>query len=402
MFFDLSIPVPTPATQFQPQSSKKNKGKQPVVQSQVAQQNVAFSPVQISKLESRIDLLVRLGYTVIAFNQTIKSKVDSKGHVNVLDPLLKQLKPRPGVIFLKRLTIVLDEDSEKGNGLTASNSSLLALYDLLALHPTNQTALSSACLTHTQPSALTTHIISLPLTAPRLPFRLKHTLIRTAIKNGAVFEINYAGALHGEDERRNWWASARELARVSKGKGLIVSGDAEANTDLRAPRDVGNLLTLLGLAQNLTHDASTVTPKSLVLRAQTRRTYRAILSEPTLIMPAGERSTLASEPIVAVKLGVLASTSDISGSPIPDRPDARVNGSSLQIRPDLETLSPLAHLTSTSAASVHTGTPKSTAGYGAKRLFDSLDGDEATVRMMQTTDTESTIKKKRAKTGQNI
>lgn len=91
---------------------------------------------------------------------------------------------------------------------------------------------------------------------PRLPYHLKHTLIRTAIKNGAVFEINYNGALGADSDpvlvdagaaengltaKRNWWAAARELARVTKGKNLIVSGGVVADADLRAPRDVGNL-----------------------------------------------------------------------------------------------------------------------------------------------------------------
>jgi ribonuclease P/MRP protein subunit RPP1 len=85
---------------------------------------------------------------------------------------------------------------------------------------------------------------------------LKHTLIRTAIKNGAVFEINYVGAFGGENDaelvdaggaengvnaKRNWWAAARELARVTKGKGILVSGGVVDQADLRAPRDVGNL-----------------------------------------------------------------------------------------------------------------------------------------------------------------
>jgi ribonuclease P/MRP protein subunit RPP1 len=47
--------------------------------------------------------------------------------------------------------------------------------------------------------------------------------VRTAIKNGAVFEIAYAGALGGDGdvsmgggepgagEKRNWWDAAREL-----------------------------------------------------------------------------------------------------------------------------------------------------------------------------------------------
>ena len=109
------------------------------------------------------------------------------------------------------------------------------------MQPTSQNTLQNACLTLSQPSALAVHIISLPLTEPRLPFRMKHTLVRTAVKNGAVFELTYAGALAGEDERRNWWAAARELTRVTKGKGIVVTSSAEAEMNLRAPRDVQNL-----------------------------------------------------------------------------------------------------------------------------------------------------------------
>lgn len=54
---------------------------------------------------------------MIAFTQNVHKKVDSKTHVNVLDAVLGQLKPRQGIVFLKRLNIILDEDSEKGFGL---------------------------------------------------------------------------------------------------------------------------------------------------------------------------------------------------------------------------------------------------------------------------------------------
>jgi ribonuclease P/MRP protein subunit RPP1 len=56
---------------------------------------------------------------VIAFNQIVQKKIDLKTHVNELDPLLGLLRKRTGIIFLKRLTIVLDEDSEKGFGLVS-------------------------------------------------------------------------------------------------------------------------------------------------------------------------------------------------------------------------------------------------------------------------------------------
>lgn len=187
---------------------------------------------------------------------------------------------------------------------TNANASLFPSYDLISLVPLTQTTFSLACLTHTMPSPLTAHIISLPLTLPRLSFHLKHTLIRTAIKNGAVFEISYVGALGGENDptlsnaggaengqtaKRNWWAAAKELTRVTKGKNLLVSGGVASEVDLRAPSDVRNLcaslsphrqsyffynsisirsITLLGLAQDVAHSSLTKVPKSLVVRAR--------------------------------------------------------------------------------------------------------------------------------------
>lgn len=98
---------------------------------------------------------------------------------------------------------------------------------------------------------------------PRLPFHLKHTLVRTAIKNGVVFEINYAGAFGGGESegtvgessssmKRNWWASAREVVRVTKGKGLVVSGGVLTEADLRAPRDISNLQAPLSTSMSRT------------------------------------------------------------------------------------------------------------------------------------------------------
>jgi hypothetical protein len=108
-------------------------------------------------------------------------------------------------------------------------------------------------------------------------------MVRTALRNGAVFEIPYTSALDST-AKRNWWATAREVVRVTKGKGVIVTGGGMDIADLRAPKDIGNLcvqssasvslltgsirVTFLGLAQNLAHDAATTTPKSVVLRAR--------------------------------------------------------------------------------------------------------------------------------------
>lgn len=57
---------------------------------------------------------------MIALTQTVFKKIDSKNHVNILDILISQLKPRAGILYLKRLNIILDEDSEKGFGLVSA------------------------------------------------------------------------------------------------------------------------------------------------------------------------------------------------------------------------------------------------------------------------------------------
>ncbi|KIJ18020.1 hypothetical protein PAXINDRAFT_129239 [Paxillus involutus ATCC 200175] len=341
MYFDLNVPVIAhegPGVL----PSKKSKGKQPQPQN-----TVVFTPAQIATIEARVDLLVHLGYTVIAFNQTIEKKIDPKTHVNILLSLVPQVKKRTGVVFLKRLTINIDEDSEKGFGLTSANTSLVDTYDLIALAPTTPATFSVACLTHSLPSPLTAHIISLPLTLPRLPFHLKHTLVRTAIKNGAVFEINYAGALgdtesgqmnlrmsdSGPTTKRNWWAAAREVVRVTKGKAIIVSGGVTREAEYRGPKDVQNLIALLGLAQNLAHDASANTPKSLILRAQTRKTYRAILSEPRLVVP-----TVPSERANAAQDGAQSppSTSPSLAGPAVSTETSRQNNRNNKKRPHAE------------------------------------------------------------------
>jgi RNase P/RNase MRP subunit p30 len=118
-------------------------------------------------------------------------------------------------------------------------------------------------------------------------------MVRTALRNGAVFEISYASALDNT-AKRNWWAAAREVVRVTKGKGLIVTGGGTEVANLRAPKDVGNLcvdsahhfisklisstrVTFLGLAQDMAHDAATTIPKSLVLRARASRLFLRFL-----------------------------------------------------------------------------------------------------------------------------
>jgi len=96
---------------------------------------------------------------------------------------------------------------------------------------------------------------------------------------------------------------------------VVVSGGVDAEVNLRAPRDVQNLVTLLSVATNLAHDMLTTTPKSMLIRAQTRKTYRPTLSEPTLIRP-NTGGTFTSTNISGDSTMTLQSTTSVNDVPL--------------------------------------------------------------------------------------
>ncbi len=150
-------------------------------------------------------------------------------------------------------------------------------------------AFNLACQTHTSPSPVGCHIISVDLQSnTAASFFRKISTIRTVIKNGAVFEICYSPAVKrttGERSRRNWWVNAKEVVRATGGKGIIFSSGAH-EADVRGPKDVINLCdhhsflinlhlrswpisaTLLGCKQDEAHHAMAATVKAVILRAR--------------------------------------------------------------------------------------------------------------------------------------
>ncbi|EJD44981.1 PHP domain-like protein [Auricularia subglabra TFB-10046 SS5] len=284
MFFDLDVPVPEPALAPPPPTTggkkdKKGKGR---AQDEPEAKPAAAAPLlfnagQIAGIQARIELLAQVGYTVLVLSQTVRAPIEPRSHVNVLKALLPALRPPPGVALATRLTLVLDSDCESGFGLTQANLTLFEPYDILALRPLTLTTFSAACLTHSVPSQLTAHIIQLPL-SPRVPYALKHTLIRTARRAGAVFELGCAGAIRCDE---GWWASAREVVRVTKGKNVVLTGGGEA----RGPRDWANIGTMVDLTREQAHDAVSAAVRAVLIRARARKTYRSVLSAPTLIIP---------------------------------------------------------------------------------------------------------------------
>jgi ribonuclease P/MRP protein subunit RPP1 len=220
---------------------------------------------------------------------------------------------------LHRLTFVLDaaSESKSGNGLVPLSTPALLSYDLLAVKPLTTNAFNAACLTHTElKPGVSFDIISLDLSsAPRLPFFLKRSTVGKAIENGAVFEVCYSDALpfgnqpplpsnasgagagagggghhlKPEDRLRNLISNTRDLLRVTNGgRGLLLSSGASSVLGLRGPGDILNLAKLFGFSQGLARDALSETCRALLLRAETRRSFRGVVGWPRVVDPVGE------------------------------------------------------------------------------------------------------------------
>ncbi|KAJ9479623.1 Ribonuclease P/MRP protein subunit RPP1 [Pseudozyma hubeiensis] len=339
MFYDLNIPWPqavgagsssSTGSASQAQSSKK-KAKQQQQQQPPASSSTSDSPSTdpLSALrENDATLLAQIAleldhlrYAYVAFNHIVQSRYDPAHHPNTMaprrdgrpNPPFPELDPRmrtnakgkakavsvgdsSGLTQLSRLTLVLDEQSmaKSGSGWVTNNATALQSYDLLAVRPTTEAAFQHACLTLSELKPFSIDIISLDFGAqPRLPFFLKRSTVNAALENGVQFEITYAQVVSDDatKARRNLISGARDLLRVTNGKGVFFSSGATQALSLRAPYDVINLGAIFGLNPSAARDAISNNCRSLILRSQTRKTYRGVVSHPVPVLPTSSSDT---------------------------------------------------------------------------------------------------------------
>ncbi|SNX85121.1 related to Ribonuclease P protein subunit p30 [Melanopsichium pennsylvanicum] len=341
MFYDLNIPWPqvlgagsgSSVNAASQPSKKKAKQQQPIPQSFASSSPPATPETPSTPLSSlrekeatilgQIALeLNELRYSYVAFNHIVHSKYDPVVHQNSLvpsrdgrpNPPFPQLDPRTclkgkvkansigdgtGLMQLSRLTLVLDDQSmaKSGTGWVTNNASALQSYDLLAVRPTTEAAFQHACLTLSDLKPFSIDIISLDFGAQsRLPFFLKRSTVHAALENGVQFEITYSQAVSddGTKARRNLISGARDLLRVTNGKGIFFSSGATEALSLRAPFDVINLGAIFGLNQSAARDAISNNCRSLVLRSQTRKTYRGVVSHPVVLLPGPNKAAIGA------------------------------------------------------------------------------------------------------------
>lgn len=204
-------------------------------------------------------------------SQTINGKLPASISPPSLPP-----NPPKSLQLLTRLNLTLSDPAQNQR-----LASLTQAYDLVALRPTNEKALLNAC------TNLECDVISLDLSV-RLPYHFKFKMLSAAISRGVRLEICYGPGITGSglDARRNLIGNATALIRATRGRGIIVSSEAQRALSLRAPWDVINLACVWGLSQERGKEAICEESRKVTALAKLKRTsWRGIVD----IVHGGEK-----------------------------------------------------------------------------------------------------------------
>lgn len=206
-----------------------------------------------------------LGYSTIAVSLYITGKLPVTPQPI---PVSSLTVPSSVTALLTRLTLTIS-DTTQNHRL----STFQPAYSLLALRPTTERALQLCC------TSLECDLISLDL-SQRLPFVLKFKTVASALQRGIRFEICYSPGIQSGngDARRNLISGATALIRATRGRGIILSSEAEHALGVRGPYDVINLAQVWGLGQERGKEALCEEASKVLRLAGLKRTsFRGVV-----------------------------------------------------------------------------------------------------------------------------
>ena len=248
---------------------------------------------EASSLSARLANHVKLGYSCVAINQLLQGRITTPvspifpSDGVALPPLANARLRTAGrrLRVLSRCTVVVSDPSE-AHALSGNFTALLRNFDIVAARPLNERMFAQCT------EKLDVDLISLDL-SQRLPFTLRAPQIRQALSRGIYFEICYSAALLDSRARRQLIASAQQLVRLSKGRGIILSSGTVRALHLRSPHDAANLSRLFGLSQNQAKEAVARHPKSVCSHARMRRnTWKGLAAARRVVDEGGDREKM--------------------------------------------------------------------------------------------------------------
>ncbi|KAI0798751.1 RNase P subunit p30-domain-containing protein [Xylaria sp. FL0064] len=264
--------------------------------------NIAWSPhASATDLERTLRFSASLGYDVVALNHTIGAPISP----NITNPLPKFDSPSPSSsslskpklpTVLRRATILLSEPAQHHR-----LPQLASAYDILAVRPQTEESFSAACQSLNDVS-----LISLDLTV-RQPFVFRPKPCMFAVSRGVRFEVCYAQVLQGAAPahvlgsksskdgysyagntgvgvgvdaraRATFIGNMASLIRATRGRGIVISSEAQSVLGLRGPADVVNLLHVWGLPTGRATEGLGVLPRGVVVNEGLKRSgFRGVI-----------------------------------------------------------------------------------------------------------------------------
>jgi ribonuclease P/MRP protein subunit RPP1 len=228
--------------------------------------NVPWTPSTLpTDLERTITFLSSLGYTTLALTHTLNASTLPSQLAN---PIPLTLTTPSKTTLLRRCTLLLSDPAQNPR-----LSALASTFDILAIRPTTEAAFQAACVALPEFS-----MISLDLTQ-HYNFHFKPKPLMAAVNRGIRFEICYAQATAGDSaKRRNFIANTLAIIRATRGRGLVLSSEAQSAVAARAPADVLNLMGVWGLGRERGLEALGVNPRAVVVNEGMKRSaFRGVV-----------------------------------------------------------------------------------------------------------------------------
>ncbi|CAG9466386.1 unnamed protein product [Pedinophyceae sp. YPF-701] len=211
----------------------------------------------------RLEMLGRLGYRGAALAETVTAAPGAHRTPPNTAARIDTLRAScpPDLTVHSRLDVVV-EDMSSAQAIVAGPAA--ASFDVLAARPTTDRLLQQCC------ASLDVDVISLDLAQRSVP-KLRPKDAAEAVRRGVRFEICYAPALRSQVARRNVFVNSRLLVRAAGSRGVVLSSGAASAMDVRAPHDVVNMATVMGVDARWGKPALSGTCAELLLRRSRRR-----------------------------------------------------------------------------------------------------------------------------------
>lgn len=271
-------------------------------------------------LREHLSSLVELGYAAVALDTRVEATDRNARAVlvaglaplddSVLTAVTRDARKNNAnvteLVTLRRVTIQFNEPNELAE-FFQSNDDCARRFDLIALEPTSERAFLSS-ISNRRADLLTVSL------GQRSAFKLRAASLKATSTNGIAIEIMYNSSLLDVGSRRNFFANGTSIVRaVGENTGGGVRGDSDGEDDsddmvspviaagsrsntlsnkpskrvsssgivltsgsrqameLRAPIDVANLATLLGMRDENARAALSVRCVRVVRKARRKR-----------------------------------------------------------------------------------------------------------------------------------